>query len=242
MEERNELIKNEMDIIQNNKFFKFGTDTVLLANFVESKSNDIIVDFGSGSGVIPLLLAFKKECKKIIGIEIQSELVNLARKNIKMNDYEDKIEVIKGDFSNSREYIEANIYDIVISNPPYLKTNSGKISENKFKAIARHEVKADLEDVIREAALVLKNGGKFYLVYRSKRMEEVFYLLNKYKLSPKRLKPIYPRKNKSSNHFLLEARLNGGIGLKLESSIIIYKENSNEYTEQVKRMYGIDEQ
>ncbi|HKL75915.1 MAG TPA: tRNA1(Val) (adenine(37)-N6)-methyltransferase [Halanaerobiales bacterium] len=241
MEERNELIKNEMDIIQNNKFFKFGTDSVLLANFVESKSSDIIVDFGSGSGVIPLLLAFKKECKKIVGIEIQKKLVNLARKNIKLNNYEDKIKIIEGDFSNSREYIEPNIFDIVISNPPYLKTDTGKISENKYKAIARHEIKANLEDVIRETALALKNGGKFYLVYRSNRMEEVFHLLNKYKLSPKRLKPIYPRKNYSSNHFLLEASLNGGIGLELESSIIIYKENSNEYTKQVKRVYGIDE-
>mgnify|MGYP006280399547 FL=1 len=241
MEERNELIKDEMDIIQNNKFFKFGTDSVLLANFVESKSSDIIVDFGSGSGVIPLLLAFKKDCKRIVGIEIQPELVNLAMKNIKMNDFEEKIEIIEGDFSNSRKYIEPNIFDIVISNPPYLKTDTGQISENKFKAIARHEIKADLEDVIREAALALKNGGKFYLVYRSNRMEEVFHLLYKHKLSPKRLKPIYPREDKSSNHFLLEARLNGGIGLKLESSVVIYKENSNEYTEQVKRMYGIDE-
>lgn len=241
MEERNELIKDEMDIIQNDKFFKFGTDSVLLANFVESKSRDLIADFGSGSGVIPLLLAFKNEVKKIIGLEIQTELVNLSRKNIKMNGYEDIIEIIEGDFSNSQKYIEPNVFDIVISNPPYLKTNSGKISENKFKAVARHEIKADLEDVIREASLVLKNGGKFYLVHRSNRMEEVFWLLKKYNLSPKRLKPIYPRKNRSSNHFLLEARLNAGIGLELESSIIIYKENSSEYTDEVKRVYGIDE-
>ena len=241
MEERNELIKDEMDIIQNNKFFKFGTDSVLLANFVESKSSDLIVDFGSGSGVIPLLLAFKNDFKKIIGIEIQSKLVELARKNISMNKYEDKIEIIEGDFSNSKKYIEPNIFDIVITNPPYLKTDTGKISENEFKAIARHEIKANLEDVIREAGLALKNGGKFYLVYRSNRMEEVFSLLKKYNLSPKSLKPIYPRQNRSSNHFLIEARLNGGIGLELESSIIIYKENSNEYTDEVKRMYGIDE-
>ncbi|MGM0438355.1 MAG: tRNA1(Val) (adenine(37)-N6)-methyltransferase, partial [Bacillota bacterium] len=211
------------------------------ANFVESKSRDLIADFGSGSGVIPLLLAFKNDFRKIIGLEIQTELVNLSRKNIKMNGYKDIIEIIEGDFSNSQKYIEPNVFDIVISNPPYLKTNSGKISENKFKAVARHEIKADLEDVIREASLVLKNGGKFYLVHRSNRMEEVFWLLKKYNLSPKRLKPIYPRKNRSSNHFLLESRLNAGIGLELESSIIIYKENSSEYTDEVKRVYGIDE-
>ena len=228
MEEINELIKDEMNIIQNDKFFKFGTDSVLLANFVESKSRDLIADFGSGSGVIPLLLAFKNDFKKIIGLEIQEELVELARKNIKLNGYEDEIEIINGDFSDSQKYIKPNIFDIVISNPPYLKTNSGKISENEFKAIARHEIKAELEDVIREASLILKNGGKFYLVHRSSRMEEVFSLMKKYKLSPKRMKPIYPRKNSSSNHFLLEARLNGGIGLELESSIIIYKKNSNE--------------
>ena len=241
MEEINELIKDEMNIIQNDKFFKFGTDSVLLANFVESKSRDLIADFGSGSGVIPLLLAFKNDFKKIIGLEIQEELVELARKNIKLNGYEDEIEIINGDFSDSQKYIKPNIFDIVISNPPYLKTNSGKISENEFKAIARHEIKAELEDVIREASLILKNGGKFYLVHRSSRMEEVFSLMKKYKLSPKRMKPIYPRKNSSSNHFLLEARLNGGIGLELESSIIIYKKNSNEYTDQLKRVYGIND-
>ena len=241
MEEKNQLIKNEMDIIQNDNFFKFGTDSVLLASFVDSKSRDLIADFGSGSGVIPLLLAFKNDLKKIIGLEIQPELVDLARRNVKLNGYEDIIEIIEGDFSNSRQYLEPNIFDIVISNPPYLKTNSGKISDNSFKAVARHEIKANLEDVIREASLVLKNGGKFYLVHRSNRMEEVFYFLEKFNLSPKRIKPIYPRKNCSSNHFLLEARLNAGIGLELESSTIIYKKNSNEYTDEVKKVYGINE-
>ena len=241
MEEKNELIKGKMDIIQNNNFFKFGTDSVLLANFVSSKSRDLVVDFGCGSGVIPLLLAFKKDVKKVIGLEIQPELVELARKNVKLNDYEDIIEIKKGDFTDSREYIKPNIFDIVISNPPYLKVNGGKISENKYKAIARHEIKATLDDVIREASLALKNGGKFYLVHRSDRMAEAFSLMNKHNLAPKRLKPVYPRENYSSNHFLVEARRNGKVGLELEKPIVVYKKNSNEYTDEVKRMYGIDE-
>ena len=241
MEEVNELIKDKMDIIQNNNFFKFGTDSVLLANFVEVKRSDSIVDFGCGSGVIPLLLAFKKDAKNIIGLEIQDELVSLAKRNVKLNNYENVIEIKQGDFSDSRKHIKPNHFDIVVSNPPYQKLNSGKVSENKHKAIARHEIKASLEDLIREASLALKNGGKFYLVHRSKRLAECFELLAKYNLAPKRLKPIYPRKNKSSNHFLVEARLNKGIGMKLEKPIYVYKENSGEYTDEVKRMYGIDE-
>ena len=241
MEEINELIPGKMDIIQNNKFFKFGTDSVLLANFVRDSRADLVADFGCGSGVIPLLLAFKKDIKKIIALEIQSELVELARNNIKKNGFEDTIEIKKADFSEARKYIDANIFDIVISNPPYLQVGGGKISDNKHKAIARHEIHADLEDLIREASLVLKNGGKFYLVHRSSRMAEAIFLMEKYNLAPKRFRPVYPRKDVNSDVFLIEARLNGGIGLKIEAPIVVYKENSDEYTAEVKRMYGIDE-
>lgn len=240
MEEVNELIPGKIDIIQNNKFFKFGTDSVLLANFTRARSGDLVADFGCGSGVIPLLLAFKKEFKKVIGLEIQSELVKLARRNVKMNDLDNIIEIREADFTDSRKYIEPNIFDIVISNPPYLKLDGGMVSDNRHKAVARHEIHATLKDLIREASLALKNGGSFYLVYRSTRMAEAISLMKEYDLAPKRLRPVYPRKDSYSDLFLLEARRGGGIGLKIEPPIIIYREGSQEYTAEVKKMYGID--
>src|SRR5690554_3505739 len=240
MEELTILIPDKLDIIQDSRYFKFGNDSVFLADFTIIKPGETVVEFGSGSGVIPLLLAFKKEPAIITGIEIQEELVKLARRNIKLNNLEDEIEVISGDFSRASKYFEAGSIDLVVSNPPYMPPGSGKVTLAREKAIARHEIYAGLEDLIREAAIILKNGGRLSMVHRSIRLAEIIALMKAYRLEPKRLKIVQSRTYMGAKTVLLEARKGSRPGLEVEPVLIVYEGSSVEYTREVKKIYGED--
>ncbi|MFW5999601.1 MAG: tRNA1(Val) (adenine(37)-N6)-methyltransferase [Halanaerobiaceae bacterium] len=240
MKEVHYLIPGKLRIVQDDKYFKFGTDSVLLANFAEIKEGDRVVDLGTGSGVISLLLAYKQKPSLVTGLEIQPELVELMERNIELNGFEDKIEIIKGDLCRVEEFIEPGSRDCVVCNPPFTPVSAGKVTENKYRAIARHEIKADLEDVIRAAACLLRFGGHFFLVHRAWRMAEAFSLLRSYDLEPKRLRIVHPRRGKPADSFLLEARRGGNPGLIVDPVLIVYAGESEEYTREVKEMYGED--
>ncbi len=240
MEEVTILIPGQLNIIQDSRHFKFGNDSVFLADFTNVKLGENVVEFGTGSGVIPLLLAFKQEPGRVLGIEIQERLVELARQNAKMNSLDHKIEIIKGDFSRASQYIEPETIDLVVTNPPYMPYGRGKITKEKEKAIARHEIYANLEDVVREAALILKNGGKMTIVHRSLRLVEIFTLMRKYNLEPKRLKMVQSRTFLGAKTVLIEARKGSKPGLEVEPVLVVYKGQSGEYTEEVKKIYGED--
>lgn len=160
MEEVNDLIPGKLQIIQDTDYFKFGTDSVLLANFVKVKDGESVVDLGSGSGVIPLLLAFKQKPGRVIGLEILPELVQLSKKSARMNGLEEIIEFIEGDIKEIDDYIELESVDLVVCNPPYMPPDKGKITKNREKAIARHEILITLKDVIKQGSRVLRLGGK----------------------------------------------------------------------------------
>ncbi len=241
MEEIHYLIPSELKIIQDNRFFKFGTDSVFLSNFVDISKGDIVIDFGSGSGVIPLLVAYKQEPSRVMGIEIQHELVQLSRRSIEMNNLQDKIEIIEGDFKNSTEYIEHGSVDQVITNPPYMPVSSGKITADRRKAIARHEIYAKLEDVVREASKVLRFGGYFNIVHRSWRLTELITIMERYNLEAKRLRFIQPRRNRGPDTFLLTAKKGAKKGIKIEPVLIVYKGEDSEYSEEVKEIYGVSD-
>ncbi|MCF8009146.1 MAG: methyltransferase, partial [Halanaerobiales bacterium] len=239
-EEIHYLIKNKLKIIQNDSFFKFGTDSVLLANYVKTKRDDLIIDLGSGSGVIPLLLAYKNKLKKVYGIEIQKELVQLSKRSIKLNNLTDKIKIIEADINNVINIFTDNQFDIVVSNPPYRPIDSGKISENKYKAVAKHELKISLKDLIKNTARLLRAGGRFYLVHLTKRLAEVIYTMKSYNIEPKRLKLIQSRSNKKADRFLLMGIMDGNTGLEIDNNIIEFIDGSDQYTDQIKRIYGED--
>ncbi|HLV10182.1 MAG TPA: tRNA1(Val) (adenine(37)-N6)-methyltransferase, partial [Halanaerobiales bacterium] len=209
-------------------------------DFTTVKPGEKVVEFGSGSGVIPLLLAFKKKPANITGLAIQEELVKLARRNIKLNNLEDEIEVISGDFSRASKYFEAGSIDLVVSNPPYMPPGSGKVTLAREKAIARHEIYAGLEDLIREAAIILKNGGRLSIVHRSVRLAEIIALMKAHRLEPKRLKIVQSRTYMGAKTVLLEARKGSRPGLEVEPVLIVYEGSSGEYTREVKKIYGED--
>ncbi|MFI5359046.1 MAG: tRNA1(Val) (adenine(37)-N6)-methyltransferase [Halanaerobiales bacterium] len=237
-EELTVLIPGQLYVIQNSDFFKFGCDSVFLANFTEVRKGSTVVDFGTGSGVIPLLLAFKQEPGKVIGLEIQEKMVEMARRSIELNGLTDKIEIIQGDFSRASEIFDAESVDLVVTNPPYMPVTDGKISQGREKAIARHEIYGTLEDLIREASIILKKGGKLTMVHKVNRFSEIIYLLKEYNLEPKRIRLIQSRLKLAPKTFLIEARKGSRPGLVFEPTLMVYEEDREEYTREVKEIYG----
>lgn len=234
----NDLIgyKN-MKIIQNPEWFSFSIDSVLLPRFVTiNKDTKNILDIGTGNAPIPLILSTRTK-SKIFGIEIQKDIYDLAQESIEMNDLQDQIKLINDDVHNIDQYFKYGFFDVIVSNPPYFKLQEkSKINEDIHKTIARHELKIDLEDIIRISSLYLKNGGLLAIVHRSDRLIELISLFKKYNIEPKKIQFIYPKTNMEANILLVEGKKNGNKGLKILPPIYTHLENG-EYTEQIKKYF-----
>lgn len=231
-----DLQLNDLKIIQNPKGFCFSIDAVLLSNFVSLKKNAKVVDLGSGTGIIPILLAGKSKTSHITGVEIQSEVADMAKRSIKLNKLEDRIEILNIDLKNTEEYLDINKYDVVTSNPPYMYPD-GNINIDDKKAISRHEVKCSLEDVVRTASRLLKHNGRFFMVHRPIRLADIMVCLRQYKLEPKKLKFIHPTYSKKPNLILIECVKCAKPELKILDPLYVYKENG-EYTDEIYSIYS----
>ena len=197
------LAYNDLKIIQRKDMFNFSLDTVLLANFCTiTKDVKKIVDFGTNNAAIPLILS-RRTNKPIIGVEIQKEAVELAKKNITLNNLDDQIEIVHSDI---KEFVNDSIkVGLVVCNPPFFKVDEdSNLNDNEFLTIARHEIKINLEEIIKSAAKILDNRGKFAMVHRPQRMIEILNLMQKYDIEPKRIKFVYPKYNKESHILLVE--------------------------------------
>lgn len=232
-----ELHRNGYKIIQNQKKFCFGMDAVLLSGFAKVKKGETVLDLGTGTGIIPILLEAKTDGKHFIGLEIQKESADMARRSVAMNNLSDKIDIITGDIKEASKEFGAASFDVVTSNPPYMNDHHGLTNPDLPKAIARHELLCSLEDVIREASKVLKPGGRFYMVHRPFRLVEIINTLTRYKLEPKRLKMVHPFLEKEPNMILIECIKGGGSMIKVEAPLIVYKE-VNVYTDEIYDIYG----
>jgi tRNA1Val (adenine37-N6)-methyltransferase len=227
-----------LKIIQNKKWFCFGMDAVLLTNYCDIKNNSTIVDLGTGTGIIPILLSGKRGYAKAYAIEIQEEVAEMARRSVELNNLQDKIEILNIDLKDVLNYIQPNSIDAVISNPPYKLNNSGIVNPSDKKAISRHEIMCTLEDVISKAATLLKQYGRFYMIHRPDRLADIMCLLRKYKLEPKQIRFIHPRINEKPNMILIRASKNGNPELKFDPPLYIYGEDG-EYTKSVYDIYGL---
>lgn len=240
--EENERIDDlefkNLKIIQNEKEFCFGMDSVLLSNFAkEIRQNSKIIDFGTGTGILPILLSGKTSNTKIIGVEIQENMADIATRSVKLNKLQDRIEIINEDIKNLNKIFEKNSFDAVVTNPPYKEDKSGLKNESEGKIISRHEVKCNLEDIISLAKDMLKDKGAFYMVHRPERIIDIAELLRKYKLEPKNIRFIYPKEGEKSNLILIKAIKNAKKFLKVEKPLIVYKKNG-EYTDEILEIYN----
>lgn len=236
-ERLDELHRNGYQIIQHSGKFCFGMDAVLLSGFARVKPGERALDLGTGTGIIPILLRGKTEGRDFIGLEIQEESADMARRSVAYNHLEESISIVTGDIKEAAALFGAASFDVVTSNPPYMTGNHGLVNPEQPKAIARHELLCTLEDVVREASKVLRPGGRFYLVHRPFRLAEIMTVLVKYKLEPKRMRLVYPFADKEPNMVLLEALSGGRSRITVEKPLIVYKEQGV-YTDEIYDIYG----
>ena len=227
-----------LKIIQNPKWFCFGIDSVLLSDFVNNiKNNSFVLDLGTGTGILPILLCGKTNLKRVIGIEVQQDVAEIAKRNIELNNLKDRFNVINDNINNIDKYFGKNEFDVIITNPPYKKNNDGVKNENKQKLISRHEILATLEDFIKVASYCLKDRGSFYMVHKVERLVDIICHMRKYKIEPKRLRFVFTNEKSKPTLVLIEGVKNARPFLKIDSNIYIYNEDG-EYTTQIKEIYS----
>lgn len=226
-----------LGIIQNPEWFCFGIDAVLLSDFSRIKRKDRVVDLGTGTGIIPLLLYGKYEPREIIGVEIQEEVAEMAERSLKLNNIDDRIKIFRGDIKDCFKDIGVNSFDVVTSNPPYKKGDTGILNPGDKKAISRHEILINLDELIFSASRLLKGGGRFYMIHRPERLKDIILGLDKYKFSPKLIRFIHPRAGKRPTMVMIEAVKSGGDFLQIMEPLYVYN-NDGSYTEEINRIYG----
>ena len=232
-----DLQRNGYRIIQDPDRFCFGMDAVLLSGFATAKKGDKVLDMGTGTGIIPILMEAKTDAEHLIGLEIQPESADMALRSVKLNGLEDKISIVTGDIKEAKNLFPKASFQVVTSNPPYMIGRHGLVNPHSEKAIARHEVLCTLEDVIENAAALLVPGGHFYMVHRPFRLAEIMTTLVKYRLEPKRMQLVYPYIDKAPNMVLIEAARGGKSRLQVEKPLIVY-EKPGVYTPEIYDVYG----
>lgn len=221
-------------IIQKKKGFRFTVDSILLVNFLKLKKNTNLLDIGTGTGIMPLLLCRKEEINLITAVEIETEIAKMFEKTIEINSLKSKIKLINTDIKNYKE----EPFNMIISNPPYMKLNEGYVSPHDYRAGARHEVNLDLKELLINGKRLLKNGGSFNLIYRTNRFMEVLDEARMLNFNTKRVRFIYSKPNQSSDLFMIEMIKGFKCACVVEEPLYIYNEHG-EYTEELKKYYGI---
>lgn len=235
-ERLDDLQRNGYKLIQNKDIFCFGMDAVLLCSFTRINEGEKVIDLGTGNGVIPILLKGRTKGMHFTGLEIQDINVDMATRSVKYNGLENDIDIIKGDIKEASSIFKGASFDVVTTNPPYMNDNHGLKNPDMVKAIARHEVLCTLEDVVRESAKLLPYNGRLYMVHRPHRLVEIFEVMRKYKIEPKRMRLVYPFADKEANMVLIEAIKGAKSMLKVEEPLVVYKEKGI-YTDEVRDLY-----
>ncbi len=234
----------DIRLFQPKRGYRFSVDALLLEDFISAKQLNTGIELGAGSGIISILLATRLKTTKIIAVEIQKSLVQCAKRNVELNKLGDRVEILNQDIKNLKKHFPPNKFDFVFSNPPFRKVKSGRLSIDEECAAARHEIKITLNDIITTASYLLKNTGRFYLIYHPFRLIELIGLLHKARLEPKGMRFVHSRRVESPTRtgeeakmVLIEAVKGSGAWLKIEPPFYIYEKNSD-YTAEMKRVYG----
>lgn len=234
-----DLQLNSLFLIQKQSGFKFGIDAVLLSSIVKAKSEDTVFDLCTGTGVIPILLSAKIRAKNYVAIEIDEDMADMAHRSVVFNSLQDRIAVKCMDVKKiaQGQVFDANIADVITVNPPYFKRGSSILNEDSKKYIARHEVCLSLEELFENVEYLLKDRGNLYMIHRPDRLVDIFELGRKYKLEPKWIQFVYPKRGKPANLVLLRFTKGGNPELKFEKNLYVYDEFGN-YTEDIDRIYN----
>lgn len=236
-ERLDDLECNGLKLIQHPDKFCFGMDAVLLSSFVRADAAQRVIDLGTGTGVIPILLSTKIKAREIVGLEIQEDMAKMATRSVEWNQLLNRVKILHGDIRKVRDMFAAGSFQIVVSNPPYMKEDSGIINPSDALSIARHERSCNLEDLMQATSYLLNESGRLFLVHRPNRLIDIVDAMKRHRLEPKRMVFVHPYVTKSPNMVLIEARKGGGSFLQIDPPLIVY-ERPGVYTEQILQKYG----
>ena len=227
-----------LKIIQNKDGFCFGIDSVLLADFAKNiKKGANVLDLGTGTGIISILLCGKTELCSIVGVEIQEEVADMANRSSKLNNLDNKFKIINENILNLKNIYNKQSFDVIVTNPPYKKKDTGIVNDKDKKTISRHEITATLEDFIKVSSNLLKDKGEIYMVHRPERLVDILSCMRKNKIEPKILRMVYSNKNKEPKLILIKGIKNANSFLKIEKNLYIYDEKGN-YTDEISEIYN----
>jgi tRNA1Val (adenine37-N6)-methyltransferase len=230
------LFGGRLKILQKKRGYRFSIDALLLAHFTEPNRKDRILDLGTGCGILPLLLVFQKKANRVTGLEIQPSLADLARRNAALNQLSSRIQIWEGDLKTLEQKVKSGSFHLVLANPPYRKVGSGRVNPQKEKAIARHEIKATLEDVLRAASYLLKDKGRLTMIYPASRAADLMRGLNQFNLEPKRLQFIHSNEKEEARLMLVEALKEGQVQVKILPPFFLYDSSGN-YTPAAQELF-----
>lgn len=236
-ERLDDLGRNGYYIIQDPKRFCFGIDAVLLSDFAKVRKGEHVLDLGTGTGIIPILLEAKTQGVHFTGLEIQPESAEMARRSVCYNHLEEKISIVEGDIKNASSIFGGSSMDVITTNPPYMISEHGLQNDGDAKTIARHEVLCNLDDILRESARILRPNGRFYMVHRPFRLAEIFSKMIQYRIEPKRMRLVHPYVDKEPNMVLIEGYRDGKSRLTVEKPLVVYSE-PDVYTDEILEIYG----
>ena len=237
MERLDDLQLSGLKILQDTERFCFGMDAVVLSGFVKVKKGARLLDMGTGTGILPLLLSAKTEASELVGLEIQDESADMAARSVELNGLDGRVRIVKGDIKEAGKIFGAASFSCVCSNPPYMAAGSGLTNPDSPLAIARHEILCCFEDVVKQSFIVLPHGGSLFLVHKPERLSELLCTLSACRMEPKRLRMVHPFVDREPSMVLIEAVKEGRKGMKVEKPLILYEEK-DVYSEEMRRDYG----
>ncbi|HHY22732.1 MAG TPA: tRNA1(Val) (adenine(37)-N6)-methyltransferase [Clostridiaceae bacterium] len=226
-----------LTLIQKKDGFRFGIDAVLLANFADVKKGDIVLDIGTGTGIISILLAGKTEAKTIYGLEIQKEVAEMAGRSVILNNLQDRVKIVHGNIKNGLDYFRPSSFNVVITNPPYIPYGRGLVNYSDSKAISRHEISCNLENIISTGSKLLVPGGQLAMIHRPERLVDVLFLMRTYSIEPKYIRFVHPSSHKKANLFLIKGTRGGNPELKMMDPLYIY-DSQGKYSEEINKIYN----
>ena len=231
-----DLHRNGYMLIQDPKRFCFGIDAVLLSGFARAEKGSKVLDLGTGTGVIPILMEAKNEDAHFTALEIQEESAEMASRSVALNGLEEKIDIVCGDIKEADKLFKAASFDVITTNPPYMNDGGGIKNDYGPKTIARHEVLCSLDDIARVSSKLLKYGGKLFMVHRPHRLTDIMCTLRKYKLEPKVIRFVHSYVEKEPTMVLVEAMRSGKPMVKVMPPLIVYG-NDGKYTDEINEIY-----
>lgn len=228
-------------IIQDPSAFCFGMDAVLLAAFARAGAGERVIDLGTGTGVIPTLMAARYPAASYVGLELQEAMAEMAQRSVRLNGLGEKLTIRQGDIRQVRADFPAESFRVVTTNPPYMKQHAGLHNQTDAVSLARHEISCRLRDVMEAAGYLLSSRGRFYMVHRPLRLTEIFEEMRRVQIEPKRLRFVHPYADQEPTQVLIEGVRHGGSELRVLPPLIVY-ESPGVYTQELRQIYAVDEE